>query len=218
MTEPVKQLIAVAAAILLSAVGYYGNYLPLAKSQSFIDTMRKANSGQYRTVAEFENGFRAVLDAPSPIGQEELVRNLGSIVMSAVGGSANNPKVIEELIKFISEYYDPIIQSGRGMSSGQNVFVMGSINQLAGVRTKDPRYFEAAKRYYLRGLESAPIRPQYLYGLFDVYRNGGDIENAKLIGERILSIWPTDDRLQKILDDFLAASAQPTSTKKTGTR
>ena len=138
--------------------------------------------------------------------------------MSAVGGSANNPKVIEELIKFISEYYDPIIQSGRGMSSGQNVFVMGSINQLAGVRTKDPRYFEAAKRYYLRGLESAPIRPQYLYGLFDVYRNGGDIENAKLIGERILSIWPTDDRLQKILDDILAASAQPTSTKKTGTR
>jgi hypothetical protein len=89
------------------------------------------------------------------------------------------------------------------MSFGQNLYLLGALNEVALVKTRDPKYLVAAKRYFLMGLERGPKRPQFLYGMFDVYRAEGDVVKTQEIANQILAQWPTDERTRQALAEFL---------------
>ncbi len=89
------------------------------------------------------------------------------------------------------------------MSFEQDLYIMGALNKLAFIKTKQTDFLSAAKDYFERGLRLGPNRPQFLYSLFDIYRIIGDVEGAKAIAGKILSQWPDDKKVQTGLDEFL---------------
>lgn len=183
------------------AVAYYGNFLPMRKSQIFISTMQGLRS--VGSVSALKDAFSEPFNVPSPIGQEELVRNSGNVILGLVQ-QTDKPEIISDLMNFMESSYRPIIERGRGMSFEQNFYIMGALNELAFVKTKQTNYFNAAKSYYSEGLRLGPKRPQFLYGMFDIYRMEGNIDGTKQIANQILTQWPDDDRTKAALDDFLS--------------
>lgn len=201
MSDIAQKGIALFISALLLGAAYYGSYLPYRKSTIFIETLSRLD--QARTIDDFEAAISRALDFPSPIGQEELVRNTANIVMNAVERGAPDAKTLRELVDFLEGYYRPIIARGRGMSFGQNLYVLGVINQVAYLQTKDVGYLQASKEYYEKGYELGPKRPEVLYGLFDIYRIMGNREKAKAITEQIISQWPNDERIKSFYQEFL---------------
>lgn len=195
-----KKTIVVAGIAFLGAIGYYGSILPLQKSQTFIVSLRRLDSVQ--SVAEFKALMSPVFDIPSPIGQEELVRNTANSILGTIQRT-ENPDVISQLMQYVEGYYKPIMDRGTGMSFGQNLYILGTLNEFAFLRTKNPTYLAAAKSYYSKGLELGPKRPQFLYGMFDVYRMEGDVEGVRRIAAEVLSYWPDDARVKGGLEEYL---------------
>lgn len=202
MNSTLKKVLGVLLSAFILSVAYYGDYLPLNKSEAFISALR--NLQGIKSLADFEQTFSVPLNMPSPIGQEELVRNTGNTVLNLVQQS-NNPDVVGKIIDFIESYYNPIIERGHGMSFEQNLYVLGALNESAFVKTKQARFLDDALKYYSKGLELGPKRPQFLYGLYDVYRIEGNVDGVKAIAEQILSQWPADDRVSSSLSEFLNA-------------
>jgi len=200
LSDAVKRAIAIIATACIFFVAYYGNYLPLRQSQAFIAALR--NAPNIRNFEEFKQMYAQVFSIPSPIGREELVRNLASNVVGIIGSGAN-PAVVPQLIALIQAYYLPIIQGGSGMSFSQDFYVLGNLYQLAFIKTNDAKFLDGAKSYYQMGLERAPKRPQFLYGLLDVYRLQGDVEGVNDVSTRILALWPTDDRVREAVKVFM---------------
>src|ERR1035441_10127040 len=84
----------IAAAIL--GIAIYGSYMPMRKAQMFIATLQglQTQQGQATSLQDLENKLSAPLNYPSPIGQEELVRNMANSILSFVqqGGDATSDR------------------------------------------------------------------------------------------------------------------------------
>lgn len=196
-----KKLVAYLAVIGILWVAYYGNYLPLRKSQSFITMTRSAGSAQ--SWEDLKGIIRQSLDLPSPIGQEELVRNLSSMMLGVIRSNGQNAQLTASILDFVRGYFDPIIKRGKGMSFQQDLYIMGLEYQIAYVQTHTPAYLDQSEAYFKQSIQMAPKRPQAYYGLFDVYRLRGDKANADATARHILELWPTDTNLQ----DYLAGKS-----------
>lgn len=203
MTATVRQIIAIAATAVMLWVGYYGSYLPLRKSQIFIEVVRSDTAPN--SLEDLESRMARPLDYFSPIGQGELVRNSASSILGLIR-QLEDKKAIASLIGFIEQYYAPIIAKPRGMSFGQDLYILGAMNELALVKTREAGYLEKARSYFGRSIELAPRRPQSLYGVFDTLRFQGDMEGARKIGEQILSQWPQDETTRKAITEMLEKS------------
>jgi hypothetical protein len=213
----------VAAIIIVAAIfgiAFYGSYMPMRKAQMFIATLQglQTQQGQATSLQDLENKLSVPLDYPSPIGQEELVRNMANSVLSFVQQSTNASST-GALIDYLNSYYNPILNAGKGMSFGQDLYLEGAINEIAFAQTGDPTYLAAAQKWYLEGVALGPNRPQALYGLFDVYRAEGNASGTIAVGTTILHNWPSDTKIQQAMALFrIMASSTPTvvvsSTKK----
>lgn len=218
MNYDLKKIIAIVSSGLLLGAAFYGSYLPYRKSETFITSLREASSAT--TLKGYMDATSIPLDATSPIGQEELVRNTAGTVMGIVGSSgAKNPDIIPPLLTFLDTYYGAIIEKGRGMSFNQNLYILGSGNENVYTITHDPKYILVAEKYFEQGLVNSPKRPQFIYGLFDIYRMEGNMEKAKQMLDLITAYWPQDQRVKPAFDDFAIKYAEfskikPTSTKK----
>jgi hypothetical protein len=213
MDNTVKKTIAAIVIVIVVAIAIYGTYLPMRKAQLFIATLQSLQAQPASSLTDLESKLSGPLDYPSPIGQEELVRNMANSVLSFVqrGTDATSTGA---LIDFLNTYYDPIVARGRGMSFGQDLYLLGAINEVAFAHTGDPRYLEAARNSYSKAHELGPNRPQPLYGLFDIYRAMGDVADTKMIAGEILKNWPTDPVVGPALAQFLASAEQsPTSSR-----
>lgn len=206
MNSDIKKSIAVSAAIFILLVAYYGSYLPMRKSTVFIETMR--SSSKIKTISDFKSAFSVPLDYSSPIGQEELVRSMANTINSSLQ-NVSDPKAVDELVNYAEKYYAPIIARGKGMSFGQDVYILGMINEIAFLKTKEPKYLQTAEKYFKMGQTLGPKRPQSLYGLFDVYRLKGNIDESKKIADQILSQWPDDARTSNLVNQMLNSSSTP---------
>lgn len=202
-----KKIIAVAACASVLLLAYYGSCLPLRKSQTFIGAMRRMAT--FRSFSDFTEAFSGPLNMPSPIGQEELVRNVANHVLGFVERNRDRPELVRAFVDYVEAYFEPIIARGRGMSFEQNLYLLGILNEFAFVQTKEARYFAAAKRYYGLGRELGPKRPQTLYGMFDIYRMENNAAGAREVGEQILEQWPDDERTRAALAEFLAKFPSP---------
>jgi hypothetical protein len=204
MNPLVRKTIGIILATTLVVFAYLCSFLPLTKSTALIRSMRAAEAffaeGKL-TPAVFEDIMSRPLLAPSPIGQEEAVRQVTGMILDMIR-QINNPGDVERLINFAESFYTPIIERGRGMSFSQDLYVLGFAHQAAAIQTRDGRYLAFARKYFEEGLRRGPNRPQFLYGLFDVYRMQGDIRRAREIGEKIISLWPGDERVARMLKEL----------------
>lgn len=201
-----KKVVAVVASALLLGTAYYGSYLPLRKAQMFIATLQGLQTTPPTSLSDLETRLSVPLDAPSPIGQEELVRNTANSVLNFVQQSQDATST-GELIGFMMNYYNPILAQGKGMSFGQDLYLVGAINEIAFANTGNRMYLAAAEQYYREGAQLGPNRPQPLYGLFDVYRAGGDASDTIAIAQKILQNWPTDQNVASAVMQFEVGSA-----------
>lgn len=200
MDKNIKQAIAASATIFIILVAYYGTYLPMRKSMVFIETMGMA--GKFNKVADFEEAISVPLDYPSPVGQRELVRNIANTINGIIR-NVSDPEVVKELVNYVEGYYKPIIARDRGMSFGQDVYILGVLNEIAYIKTNEPEYLQAAEGYFEKEQKLGPKRPQGLYGLLDVYRMGGKIDEFKAVADQVLQQWPNDSRSKGLIEQFL---------------
>ncbi|MDR3582367.1 MAG: hypothetical protein P4L67_03790, partial [Candidatus Pacebacteria bacterium] len=203
----------ITAAIIIIAiifgVAVVGSYLPMRKAQMFIATLQGLQTTPASSLQDLETRLSAPLDYPSPIGQEELVRNMANSVLAFVQ-QAPDPSSTAALVGYLNAYYNPILNSGKGMSFGQDVYLEGAINEIAFAETGDKTYLTAATNWYLLANKLGPNRPQALYGLFDVYRAANNATDTVATAQHILANWPTDTRIQQALAQYIATQ---TSTK-----
>ena len=211
MSRTAKQLIAIVASACILLLAWWGSYAPMRKSQMFISTLQSFSSQPASSLQDLESRLAAPLDYAAPIGQEELVRNMANNVLGFVQRSGD-ATTTAALISFLRNYYDPILAQGKGMSFGQDVYIMGAIEETAYTRTQDPAYLKQAQAYYEEANALGPNRPQALYGLFDVYRFENNVASTTAVAQKILSQWPTDPNIPKGLQDFLKQGA-PVPTK-----
>ena len=201
---------AVIIVALILGVSAYGSYMPMRKAQMFIATLASLQTQPATSLQDLENRLSVPLNYPSPIGQEELVRNMANSVLAFVQ-QGPDPTSTANLIGFMNSYYDPILNYGRGMSFGQDVYLEGAVNEIAFANTGNPAYLQAATKWYEEAVQLGPNRPQGLYGLFDVYRAADNVTGTIQVGEKILANWPTDTRISQVLQQY-----QATRTKTTG--
>ncbi len=211
MGRPAKITLATVATLVILGIAFYGSFLPMRKSQVLIHTLQTLRTSQ--SLEEFKNNLAIPLNFPSPIGQEEAVRNAANVILGVVQ-QTDQPEAIADLMNFIESYYKPIVERGVGMSFEQNMYLLGALNELAFVKTKDVKFLSAAHNYFEKGLRLGPKRPQFLYGMFDIYRIEGNVEGAKAIAAQILAQWPDDQRVKSGLEEFLKKVASSSAPKK----
>jgi len=199
MEQTTRKILAVSVSVLVAAVAVYGNYLPLQKSKLFLRAISilPANATQ-DNFREIQMILDEPLRAPSPIGQEEIVREAAKRALGYVTSDGAIP-----LVDYIEKYYAPIAKSGRGMSFSQNLLMLGLLHRQAFIATGDPSHFQAAKAYFEEGYERGPRRPQFLYALLQMYQAEKNVAGAKKVGEEILSLWPEDRTARESLMKFL---------------
>ena len=200
MNPTLLKITSLCVTILIVFVAYYGSYLPFQKSRAFIKSMR--DLGTSASIQDFKKNSSIPLDLKSPIGQEELVQQLASVTLNVVQNT-DNPQIIKELVNHLESYYAPIFEGNRSIGLGQSLYVVGSVNELAFLKTQERPYFESAKKYFAKALELGPRRPQSLYGSFDLYRLEGNVEETKKIVDQILTQWPGDEKTRNLLKEFL---------------
>lgn len=208
-----KKIIAIACVVAVLAIAYYGSYRPLRKAQTFIATLQGLQATPPTSLGDLETRLSIPLDYASPIGQEELVRNTANSVLNFVQQSPDATST-DALVQFLMSYYDPILARGRGMSFGQDLYLVGAVNEIAFARTGQGNFLSTAQQYYEEGTTLGPNRPQPLYGLFDVYRAEGNVASTTAIANRIEANWPGDTSIPQGLAQFLASvSATKPATK-----
>lgn len=211
MNPILKKILASLGVILLAFIAYYGSYLPMRKSQIYISTVR--SMGGARSVDEFIKLFDIPFNIPSPIGQEELVRNLTTEITGFVSRGASAVEVEKDLVAYAERRFEPIIARGRGMSFEQNLYILGTLHLIMFQHTKDINELNVSERYFTKGLELGPRRPQFLYGMFDVKRMRGDLLGAKETVEKIISLWPADARMKMYLSELDRAIVSSTKAQ-----
>ena len=101
------------------------------------------------------------------------------------------------------------------MSFGQDLYLVGAINEIAFAQTGNPTYLIAAQKWYSEGVALGPNRPQSLYGLFDVYRAEGDSTDTIAVGTTVLKNWPSDTRIAQAMAGYATTVS---TTKITGAK
>ena len=198
-----KQIIAIIAVIFIAYVMYYGTYLPYAKSTAFIQFLENQNN--IHSLGEYLQAAAVPLDINSPVGQEELVKNTGSNIISIIQ-NIQDATITTDLVNFIGRYYKPILRHPDGLNFAQNLLIWGTINEYAGFATKNPTEIETALQAFIEGLQLSPDRPQFLYSLFQMYQALRENSQAILVGKEILKNWPNDTQTAKALAQLESAT------------
>jgi hypothetical protein len=184
------------SAALLATLAFYGSWLPLRKSALLNEAV-----GQLRTVnnpADLITLLSVPLDAPSPIGQGETMRDVAGVVLTILNmphEPERNPAVVSAVVafvEFVTDRFAPILTRGKGVAFHQTLYTMGAINAVAYLDTGEPAYLDEAEKLFTTGLGASPNRPEYLHGLLDVYRMRGDARSTRTLARRILELWPED--------------------------
>lgn len=182
-------------------VMYFGSFLPLRKSQKYIE----ARQTQVTTLEQFNNLYDGVLGYSSPVGQDEIVANYLEIISNTINqeqkAAKPNTEIVRSLVTRAEKWALPIVNRRAGFGFSQTLFSLGSVYRSATIVLQEEVYYKKAIEMYRLGLEFSPDRQIFLYSLFDMYRFGKDNENARRVGERILEVYK-DDNIKQILKDL----------------
>lgn len=180
--------------LLIAAIAglYLGSYLPLRKAGLFVTASVAA--AQAKSLEEFVGPFDQVINYYSPVGQNETVRFFGNRVTEIL-----RQKPPEEVARVLVDYETKQMNSiseSRGLNYVQSVLILGDMSKIMWLNYKKPADFEKAVSYYEGGLKLSPNRPQYLYGLLELYKSNNQSEKVKEISDQIFTNWPDAGKLK----------------------
>lgn len=193
----ISQIAAVLGIIATVALLYLGALLPLQKGLLYVKTLR-AVGGTVRTAADFRASIERLIRFYSPVGQSEVLKFMGhEMVLLLQSKPAEETALV--IIPFIESEMVKDLRIHPGMSSNQKFAVLGAIyGNMWNVYGKI-EYAEKAATYYQAGLERSSRRPEFLTGAFFIHASVGDKETAVKLGNKILSYWPQEERVERIM-------------------
>lgn len=185
--SPLKQVIA-PLVLLLALVGIYtGAYLPLHKGQSYISALRSFQ--QQPTLENLEQSYTAALEVSSPVGQDEVIRFIGSGLLPLL-----NEKVpeagVRELVRYFVSSFNKYQRPVSALNYSQLLLTTGGMNQVLWELYKDKDAYKVAEQLFISGLAGSPNRPQFLISLRNLYQSAGEKEKAAQINTVIKGFWP----------------------------
>ncbi len=196
-----KQAISVILAVFMAYVMYFGSFLPIRKSQKYIE----ARQTPITSLKQFNTLYDGVLSYKSPVGQDEVVsyylEMLTEIIAQEKRNESPNEALIRHLVGKAEEWTAPIIERGAGFIFSRLIFNMANIYREAMLAVGEETYYQKGVELYRLGLKYSPDRQIFLYNLFDMYRFRDDKENARKIGERIMEVY-NDERVKQILQSL----------------
>ncbi|MCP6720026.1 MAG: hypothetical protein KJI72_01700 [Patescibacteria group bacterium] len=199
MITKLKKLVILAVIILIVFSLYFGAYLPFKKSTRFVAVTRSLAS--VRSVDILQRRFDDALNLYSPIAGDETISFFADQMLTILRTRPQEP-IGRIVIEYATERIEPILSNPSSLELTKVLLKVGNLYQLGWELYGDEGYFERAEANYLRGLEISPRRPQFLYGLLQLYMAAGDKERIREVGEEISRYWPADGNVRKILDDL----------------
>jgi len=165
----------------------FGAILPFQRAKLYIAAIQQ--SPNIKTLEEFEQIFDKVWQSYSPVGDEEIARHLASSILNPLA-SPEQPKVAA---RFLVDYIEPKLAK----NNVKHLLIAADMYRVLwdrfGQKEDD---FRKSEEYYLKALPLGPGLPLTLYGLLDLYKMKGNTEKMREIGEKILSLWPDDERIK----------------------
>ena len=156
----------------------FGSYMPYAKSDLYISGLK--STGNVKSTTDFENLFRPALDYPSPVGQEEVVKYLGSDILGILNQNSSEA-VDRELVNFMEPYMFK--------DNVRHLLTLAQDYSILWNKFHKADDYKKAVDYYLQAYAIGPKLPPVLYNLLQIYNAGGDKEGVLKIGNEILSYW-----------------------------
>ena len=187
-----RNIIVVIIIIIALAGIYYGAYRPFAKAQLYVAVRGAAPT--FRTLDEFTLYHDRMFNYYSPIGNRETVKFFIENMLGVIA-QENQP---EEVARAVVEYGESYIYKNETIHLLQMAYQYDTLWR----RFRDKEYFEKAEFYYNRVHEIGPRLPHALYGLLSLYQRDGNVDKMKEIGEKILELWPSDERVTEVLDSI----------------
>lgn len=182
MKKEIKYAIATGVGLILLASVIYGSLLPFARSRRFIAALRSFAGIQ--SIEQFTAVFDSVFNFNAPIGDEEIIKFLSNDVTNII---ANN-NVPEVPARKLAEYID----SRLFKNDVRHLLTSGQIYYFLWKRFHEESDFRKAEEYFLKAGEIGPKLPPPLFALLSLYREGGKMDRAKQIAQRIIGLWPSD--------------------------
>lgn len=205
MSTAVRKFIAFLVMLACLVLFVLGSFLPLRKSQSYIHAYSRLS--QVKSLDDFNNAFNPVLDLYSPVGQPELVSAYLGIIIDVLNQKPGPKKEIADiLIKNAEAKAMPVLAGPPTFSFSQIILKIAIVNKLGAEMYHDQSYYKRAEELLRMGLVYSPNRQAFLYNALDLYLYGNDPNNTRETAQRIIRYWPSDTRVQQILD-FLNSSA-----------
>ncbi|MBI4993756.1 hypothetical protein HZC33_02255 [Candidatus Wolfebacteria bacterium] len=195
-----KIIIAFIITILTLGMFYLGAYLPLAKSQMYINAYR--DLPKIKSLEEFNKIFEKVFDYYSPIGQEEIISGYLNILVNLISSQKLDEQVANVLFNNVDGVMNPFLKSGKGFNLSQNIYALATVYEIAANKFNSPEYRQRSIYLYQEGLKYSPGRPIFIFGLFNSYYNFGDKQKAKKIGEIILKSFKVEDKVKTIIENL----------------
>ena len=216
-SEKIIRSILAPLGILLAFLAFvFGSFLPLRKAQLFIRALH--STGEVRTLNDYINNFDEALRYYSPIGQSENTRFLLNQILQII--SEQSGDVSNVLTAYADEVMrlDDSSNSRSALNYTQKLSMIGNIYEVNFRNNKKRADYDTAKAFFEKGLALSPNRPQFLYGLLQLYVNSGNASQALPIAEKIHALWPTDGQITAMLPELQkAASATPMMIISTST-
>jgi len=188
MLSPAKQ--AAASVVLIAALVaiYFGAFLPLQKSQGYISTFRAFQKEP--TLLGLEEGFTALFESRSPVGQEESLRFFGGVLQSLLNKEVPEEGV-RELVRFYTDAVAKYERVPNALNYPQLLLTLGGMHGALWGLYGDEAAYQAAELLYQEGLVESPNRPQFLIALRDLYASHGEKDKANQLTATIRGFWPT---------------------------
>lgn len=178
---------ALVLAVLALAALVAGSYLPLVKARQYITSVNTLSS--IKTLEDFYAHFDRVLEHPSPIGQEEAVKYLGSDIATAISFEDQPEPAARAFVSYIEPYL--FARDVRHLLMGGQMYEI--LWRRFGAQEADLR---RAEQYYLTARAIGPKLPPVLYSLHDLYGRSGEVEKRAEVRDMIVRLWPEEqDRL-----------------------
>lgn len=145
--------------LIFGFIFYIGSYRPFIKSILINNALARVS--EISSAEEFKNNFSKALDYYSPYGQDEALKMTGGVILDLLNPPLGGPpagglpsEVAIDLVNFLNNKYQSALDRGRGNNFAQNYYILGKVNSLVGNK-------EEAKKYYQKGFELWPTRPEF---------------------------------------------------------
>ena len=179
--RPVSKTVFIAVLLVLAALSiWFGAILPWRKARSYVRAVESLSTA--KSMEEFEAVLNQSLSLASPIGQEEVVRLLGGIVMDSVITADSLEPVSRAQVLFIEPHLFH--------NDAFHLLLGGNFYNVLWRKYQRDEDFVKAEAYYRAALALGPKLPPALYCLFDMYCVYGDAGKAQEIGKIIGQYWP----------------------------